>query len=128
MFVAKILLLCTACVLVSAAPQRFRDFGAFGAPRAFEEDDLAKAQEVLQASLTKLDAGEGPHYRISQILSARAPLASGTLNTYSVELIDSFGATKVCDVLIWSRPWMPNGIRVTFECPNEPKVVRNHSA
>ncbi|XP_016991181.1 sarcocystatin-A-like [Drosophila rhopaloa] len=127
MFVAKILLLCTACVLVSATPL---GFGAprIGGPRTLEGEDLVKAQEVLQASLTKLDDGEGPHYRISKIRSASTQVVSGFLNTYSVELTDNFGATKVCDVEIWSQSWLPNGIQVTFDCPNEPKLVKKHSA
>lgn len=57
MFLAKILILCTACVLVSATP-----FG-LGAPKVLEGEDLASAQQTLEASLTKLAAGEGPHYR-----------------------------------------------------------------
>ncbi|XP_016970263.1 sarcocystatin-A-like [Drosophila rhopaloa] len=125
MFVTKILLLSTACVLVGATPQ---GFGGFGAPQTVEGEDLVKAQEVLQASLTKLDDGEGPHYRISRILSASTQVVAGNKDVYSVELIDNFGATKVCNVDIWSRSWLPNGIQVTFDCPNEPKLVKFHSA
>ncbi|EDV46277.1 sarcocystatin-A [Drosophila erecta] len=122
MFLAKILILCSACVLISATHT------AFGAPRTLEGADLVSAQETLQASLTKLAAGDGPHYRISKILSASRQVVSGYRNDYTVELIDNEGATKVCNVDIWSQSWLPNGIQVTFRCPNEPEVVRSHDA
>ncbi|KAH8356631.1 hypothetical protein KR084_005847 [Drosophila pseudotakahashii] len=128
MFVAKILILCSACLLVSGTPQGFGGFGGFGAPRSLEGEDLAASQRTLEASLSKLAAGEGPHYRISKILSASTQVVAGSRDEYSVELIDSEGATKVCEVVIWSRSWLPNGIQVTFNCPNEPKVVRTYSA
>ncbi|EDW51230.1 sarcocystatin-A [Drosophila sechellia] len=122
MFLAKILILCTACVLVSAS------WAEFGAPRNLEGQDLANAQQRLEASLTKLAAGDGPHYRLSKVLSATSQVVSGVRNDYSVELIDNQGATKVCHVDIWSKPWLPGGIQVTFNCPNEPELVRRHDA
>lgn len=61
-------------------------------------------------------------------MSASVQVVAGTLERYNVELIDSNQETKVCDVEIWDRSWLPNGIEVTFNCPNEPKLVRNHSA
>ncbi|XP_017006102.2 sarcocystatin-A-like [Drosophila takahashii] len=125
MFLAKILILFTACFLVSA---NGHSFGAVGAPRTLEGEDLASAQRTLEASLTKLAAGEGPHYRISKILSATSQVVAGSKHVYSVELIDNEGATKVCNVDIWSRSWEPNGIQVTFRCPNEPELVRKHNA
>jgi len=60
MFLAKILIFCTACLLISATPQ---GFGGFGAPKTLQGEELASAQRTLQASLTKLATGEGPHYR-----------------------------------------------------------------
>ncbi|KAH8366955.1 sarcocystatin-A [Drosophila serrata] len=123
MFVAKILILCTVCALAAS-----HTVPAFGAPSQLEGKDLAEAQKTLQASLDKLAAGEGPHYRISKILSASYQVVSGSKNDYTVELIDSNGATKVCDVDIWGRSWLPNGIQVTFRCPNEPVLVKTHSS
>ncbi|XP_037727306.1 sarcocystatin-A-like [Drosophila subpulchrella] len=125
MFLAKILILCSACLLISATPQ---GFGGFGAPKTLQGEELVSAQRVLQASLTKLAAGEGPHYRISKIRSASTQVVAGSKHIYSVELIDNEGAIKVCNVDIWSRSWLPNGIQVTFRCPNEPELVRQHSA
>ncbi|KAH8356632.1 hypothetical protein KR084_005846 [Drosophila pseudotakahashii] len=125
MFLAKIVILFTACFLVSANAHAF---GAVGAPRTLEGEDLVSAQRTLQASLTKLAAGEGPHYRISKILSATSQVVAGSKHAYSVELIDNEGATKVCNVEIWSRSWVPNGIEVIFRCPNEPELVRKHNA
>ncbi|XP_017063972.1 sarcocystatin-A-like [Drosophila eugracilis] len=120
MFLAKILILCTACVLVNSQIP--------GGIRVLEGKDLADAKEILETSLSKLAAGEGPHYRISKIRSATVQVVSGSKHAYSVELIDNSGATKECNVKIWSQPWVPNGIEVTFNCPNEPEVVRRHSS
>ncbi|XP_052857822.1 sarcocystatin-A [Drosophila gunungcola] len=128
MFVAKILLLCTACVLVSATPHGFGGPMIVGGPRTLEGEDLVAAQQTLQSSLTKLASGDGPHYRISRILSASVQVVAGSKHVYSVELIDNKGATKVCDVEIWSRSWLENGIEVIFKCPNEPELVKKHSA
>ncbi|XP_017018030.1 sarcocystatin-A [Drosophila kikkawai] len=125
MFFAKILLLCTVCALASATPQ---GFGVLGGPKQLEGQELVESQKTLQASLDKLAAGEGPYYRISRILSASTQVVAGTNDSYSVELIDRTGATKVCDVDIWSRGWLPNGIRVTFRCPNEPELIKKHNA
>ncbi|TDG41128.1 hypothetical protein AWZ03_012455 [Drosophila navojoa] len=122
MFVAKILLVCAAVALVSGNPQ------GFGAPRELSGDDLEESRATLESSLTKLAAGTGPYYRVSRILSASTQVVTGTLNRYKVELIDTNKETKVCDVEIWSRNWLPNGVEVTFDCPNEAKEVRNHSA
>ncbi|XP_017006105.2 sarcocystatin-A-like [Drosophila takahashii] len=125
MFVAKILILCSACLLVSGTPQ---GFGGFGAPKTLEGEELVESQRTLQASLTKLAAGEGPHYRISRIISATTQVVAGSKDEYNVELIDREGVIKVCNVDIWSRSWLPNGIQVTFRCPNEPELVRTHNA
>ncbi|XP_017041917.1 sarcocystatin-A [Drosophila ficusphila] len=128
MFAAKILILCAvSCVLVNATPQGLG--GIVGGVRNLDGKDLAEAQETLQTSLTKLAAGaDGPHYRISKVLSATHQVVSGSAYVFSVELIDNQEAKKVCDVNIWSQPWLPNGIKVTFKCPNEPELVRQHSA
>ncbi|KAH8238427.1 hypothetical protein KR032_006807 [Drosophila birchii] len=125
MFVAKILLLCTVCALAVATPQ---GFGGFGAPKQLEGQELVESQKTLQSSLDKLAAGEGPHYRISRILSASTQVVAGSKDSYTVELIDRNGVAKVCDVDIWSRTWLPNGIEVTFKCPNEPVLTKKHSA
>ncbi|TDG41127.1 hypothetical protein AWZ03_012454 [Drosophila navojoa] len=121
MFVAKIVLLCAAVALVSGNPQML------GAPRQLSGAELEQSKLTLQESLTKLAAGEGPSYRISKILSASHQVVAGSLDSYTVELIDSNNQTKVCDVKIWSRTWLENGIEVTFECPNEVTLVRKHS-
>nr|XP_016936739.1 sarcocystatin-A-like [Drosophila suzukii] len=125
MFFAKILILCAVCLLVSAKVQ---GHGAVGAPKTLEGEDLASAQRTLQASLTKLAAGEGPRYRISKIISATSQVVAGSKHIYSVELINADGDTKLCTVEIWSRSWVENGVEVTFRCANEPELVRSHSA
>ncbi|XP_016948104.1 sarcocystatin-A [Drosophila biarmipes] len=125
MFAAKILILCSACLLASATPQ---GFGPPGAPIPLQGEELVEAQRTLQASLNSLAAGEGPYYRISRILSASVQVVAGTNNAYEVELIGNDNIVKVCNVDIWSRSWLPNGIRVTFRCPNEQELVRVHNA
>ncbi|XP_064537038.1 sarcocystatin-A [Drosophila montana] len=122
MFVAKVLFVCAAVVLVSGYPL------ALGGPRQLSESEIEEATNTLQKSLTKLAAGEGPNYRISKVLSVTTQVVSGSLDKYNVELIDSNGDKKVCNVEIWGRSWLPNGIEVTFDCPNEEKVIKNHSA
>ncbi|KAH8397969.1 hypothetical protein KR222_007565 [Zaprionus bogoriensis] len=124
MFVAKILLVCAAVALVDANGLG----GGFGAPQEVSPEDLAQATEVLKASLSKLAAGDGPNYRVVRVLSATSQVVAGSLDKYKVELVDANGAQKVCDVQIWSRSWLPNGIEVTFNCPNEPTLIKTHSA
>lgn len=58
MFVAKILLVCATVALVAATPQ----LGGFGAPRELSAEELAESTKVLQSSLAKLAAGDGPSY------------------------------------------------------------------
>ncbi|KAH8408962.1 hypothetical protein KR009_004560 [Drosophila setifemur] len=124
MFVVKILILLTACVLASAVPQ---GLGAVGAPRELQGEELVNAQKDLESSLLKLAAGSGPNYRISKVYRATYQVVSGSSTKFSVELIDNEGATKTCDVDIWNQSWLPDGIQVTFRCPNQPEIVRVHS-
>lgn len=65
-------------------------------------------------------------YRLGKIISASHQVVSGSLYRYEVELVEG-GATKKCNVQIWSQPWLENGVEVTFDCPDG-KVVRKHSA
>ncbi|XP_030376479.1 sarcocystatin-A-like [Scaptodrosophila lebanonensis] len=126
MFVAKLLLVCSATFLVAnALPQ---GFGALGAPSQLSGSSLQAAEETLRSSLTKLASGDGPSYRLSKILSASYQVVSGSLNKYRAELVDGNGSTKVCDIDIWSQSWLPNGIQVTFRCAGEPELVKNHNA
>ncbi|EDV31652.1 uncharacterized protein Dana_GF15461 [Drosophila ananassae] len=125
MFHAKIVLLCTACVLVMGKPQ---GFGGFGSPQKLEGQQLIDAQQELHSSLVKLDAGDGPHYRIVKVLEATSQVVAGISYKFTVELIDESDVKKVCKVDIWNRSWLPNGIEVTFKCPNEPELTKKHSA
>ncbi|XP_022208511.2 sarcocystatin-A [Drosophila obscura] len=139
MFNRKFLLICVAfagiAALVSGSPHGDGDgevpppaFGGLGAPRTLSGAELENAHATLKASLDRLAAGEGPSYRVSKILSASVQVVAGSLNSYIVELIEPNGITKVCEVRIWSRHWLPNGIEVTFNCPNEPQVIKSHNA
>ncbi|KAH8262753.1 hypothetical protein KR026_011994 [Drosophila bipectinata] len=125
MFLAKILLLCTACVLVMGKPH---GFGLLGGPKQLEGQELIDAQKELNSSLIKLDAGDGPHYRIVKVLNASSQVVAGTAYKFTVELIDENDVKKECKVDIWNRSWLPNGIEVTFKCPNEPELIKKHSA
>ncbi|KAH8329288.1 hypothetical protein KR074_007130 [Drosophila pseudoananassae] len=124
MFFAKILLLCTACVLVMGKPQGV----GFGGVSQLEGQELIDAQKELNSSLVKLDGGDGPHYRIVKVLEASSQVVAGISYKYTVELIDENDVKKECKVDIWNRSWLPNGIQVTFKCPNEPELIKNHSA
>ncbi|XP_039968399.1 sarcocystatin-A-like [Bactrocera tryoni] len=91
-------------------------------------EDLKRAQEELQNSLTKLATGDGPAYKISKVNSASSQVVSGTLYKFNVDLIAGNDEVKNCNVEIWSQRWLPEGIQVTFDCEGEEKIVRKHSA
>uniref|UniRef100_A0A0A1XE66 Sarcocystatin-A n=1 Tax=Zeugodacus cucurbitae TaxID=28588 RepID=A0A0A1XE66_ZEUCU len=91
-------------------------------------DDLKQVEEELQNSLTKLEKGEGPVYKISKVNSASRQVVSGTLTKINVDLIAGNNNVKNCNVEIWSQPWLPEGIQVTIDCDGEEKIVRKHSA
>ncbi|KAM7361017.1 sarcocystatin-A-like [Cochliomyia hominivorax] len=90
--------------------------------------DLKKTEEVLNKSLAKLAAGEGPVYKLVKINSATTQVVSGSKDVINADLKDKDDNVKTCDIEIWSQPWLENGIQVTFNCPGEEKVVRKHSA
>lgn len=56
MFVAKLLFVCAAVALVAANPQ------GLGAPRELSPEELGNSLEILNSSLRKLAAGDGPNY------------------------------------------------------------------
>lgn len=66
--------------------------------------------------------------RISKVNSASTQVVSGTLYKINVDLIAGNNEVKNCNVEIWSQPWLPEGIQVTFDCEGEEKIVRKHSA
>ncbi|XP_067619896.1 cathepsin F-like [Eurosta solidaginis] len=96
-------------------------------PGGISKLESKDAEERLQASLDKLAAGEGPNYRISQIYSATTQVVSGSLTKIDAELIDETDAKERWNIKIWSQPWLPNGIEVTFKCPTKELVKRRHS-
>ncbi|ALC48928.1 CG15369 [Drosophila busckii] len=120
MFFAKLIFVCATIVLVSGSPQ-------YGAPRTLDATELEAAKVRLQSSLTKLAAGDGPHYSIARIISSETQVVSGHLDTYVAELVDTQGGKKVCTVKVWSRSWGGHGYEVTFECPNEQAVTKKHN-
>lgn len=61
MFVAKLLFVCATVALVAANPQALGG-GTVGAPEQLSADEFGRAIEILQSSLNKLAAGEGPNY------------------------------------------------------------------
>ncbi|XP_017846215.1 sarcocystatin-A-like [Drosophila busckii] len=86
---------------------------------------LKEAEDTLNLSLTKLAAGEGPNYKLGKIISASRQTVSGFKYIYQVELVEG-SKTKTCNVEIWSRTWLKDGIEVTFNCP-EGSVTKKHS-
>lgn len=63
-----------------------------------------------------------------KVLEATSQVVAGISYKFTVELIDESDVQKVCKVDIWNRSWLPNGIEVTFKCPNEPELTKKHSA
>ncbi|XP_058988158.1 sarcocystatin-A-like [Musca domestica] len=90
--------------------------------------NLQEVERELRMSLSKLEAGDGPHYKLRKVNKATRQVVAGSLTKIEADLEDSAGKVKPCKVSIWSRPWLPNGIEVTFECDGEPKVIRKHNA
>ncbi|XP_013114794.1 sarcocystatin-A [Stomoxys calcitrans] len=90
--------------------------------------NLKEAEKELNASLAKLATGDGPRYRLVKIYSATRQVVAGRKSEIVADLVDNNGKTKKCNVTIWSRPWLPDGIEVTFRCDGEQKLTRKHSA
>ncbi|KAH8417970.1 hypothetical protein KR222_009682 [Zaprionus bogoriensis] len=89
-------------------------------------NDLVEAEHTLNDSLIKLASGDGPNYKLGNIIWATRQVVAGIKYVYEVELIEG-SQSKVCNVEILSQPWLENGIRVTFNCPDG-KIVKSHSA
>ncbi|TDG43079.1 hypothetical protein AWZ03_010495 [Drosophila navojoa] len=100
--------------------------GILGGVTELSGADLKEAENTLNNSLSKLASGDGPNYKLGKIIKATRQVVSGTKYVYDVELIEG-SKTKVCNVEIWSQPWLENGIQVTFNCPDG-QVVKKHSA
>ncbi|XP_037816883.1 sarcocystatin-A-like [Lucilia sericata] len=99
-----------------------------GCPVKVTGNDIKKSEEVLNKSLTKLAAGDGPVYKLVKINSASRQIVSGSKDVINADLMDENEKVKTCDIEIWSQPWLDNGIEVTFNCPGEEKLVKKHSA
>ncbi|XP_073820258.1 sarcocystatin-A-like [Musca autumnalis] len=90
--------------------------------------DFTEVEEELKTSLSKLAAGDGPNYKLGKVYSASRQVVEGHLTRIVADLIDEEEHTKKCNVSIWSRPWLENGIEVTFQCGREPELKKKHSA
>ncbi|XP_073817230.1 sarcocystatin-A-like [Musca autumnalis] len=88
--------------------------------------DFTEIEKDLNNSLSKLAAGDGPNYKLLKIYSASTQVVAGSLTRIEADLLDENGKVKRAKISIWSRPWLPNGIEVTFECDGEPTVVKSH--
>ncbi|NP_001273815.1 sarcocystatin-A-like [Musca domestica] len=89
--------------------------------------DLTDVEVTLNKSLLKLAAGEGPTFKIANIHSATKQIVCGSRTEINADLTNGVGETKEYRVIIWSQPWLPDGIQVTFQCEGEPEIVRKHS-
>ncbi|XP_061395047.1 sarcocystatin-A-like [Musca vetustissima] len=116
--------------LLTVALKRQQKLQPKGAPRQLEGEGLKEAEETLDFSLKKLATGENAiNYKISKVNSASKQTVSGTLYRINADIIDGDEITKKCDISIWSRAWLQNGIEVTFKCNNDQEVfTRQHSA
>ncbi|KAH8244177.1 hypothetical protein KR026_001782 [Drosophila bipectinata] len=117
MFLAKCLLLCTACVLVMGQPTSIPEF------RKLEGQDLIDAEQLLETTLAKID---GPHYRLLSVVKAEiAQLVVGPYYKFTAALVDENNLQKECQVNIWNIPIVRV---VTVKCPNEPELRKELSA
>ncbi|KAH8417971.1 hypothetical protein KR222_009684 [Zaprionus bogoriensis] len=117
----KVLLLLGVTLTVVLADEE-----VLGGVKPLTGQELKDAESTLNDSLTKLASGDGPNYKLGKVISATHQVVSGSLFVYEVELIEG-SKTKLCNVKIWSQPWLENGIEVTFNCPDG-KIVKKHSA
>ncbi|KAH8351134.1 hypothetical protein KR084_006666 [Drosophila pseudotakahashii] len=96
----------------------------FGAPKPLEGDDLAKAKELLTATLAKLATGDGPNYEVVNVISASSKLVAGSLYKFQVELSNG-SDPKQCTVTIWDRPWLlekGEGTNIKVLCKDESEI------
>uniref|UniRef100_A0A1A9ZT11 Cystatin domain-containing protein n=1 Tax=Glossina pallidipes TaxID=7398 RepID=A0A1A9ZT11_GLOPL len=91
-------------------------------------ESVVMAENELKGSLAKIAASTGPKYRVARINSAYTTAGKGTLTKYDADLIDERNRIKQCNITIWSRPWLENGVEVTFECDGEEVMVRKYDA
>ncbi|XP_073820262.1 sarcocystatin-A-like [Musca autumnalis] len=118
-----------AVTFVSSNAQPSGKLQPRGAVRQLEGEGLKDAEETLEFSLKKLASGENAiHYKLAKLHSATKQTVSGSLYRINADIIDDEEKTKNCDVNIWSRAWLENGIEVTFNCKSGEKFTRHHSA
>ncbi|XP_017098872.2 sarcocystatin-A-like [Drosophila bipectinata] len=121
MFLAKLLLLCTACVLVIGNPEPFGGF------TKLEGQALIDAQQLLNTALAKMDSGDGPHYRLLRVVEAYSRVVEGTSYKFTAVLIDENDVQKICQVDILNRI-LNLPMVVTVKCPNEAELTKQQSA
>uniref|UniRef100_A0A1A9W5L3 Cystatin domain-containing protein n=1 Tax=Glossina brevipalpis TaxID=37001 RepID=A0A1A9W5L3_9MUSC len=91
-----------------------------------DEELLNDATKVLENSLNKLDAGDGPHFKLIKMLGAVRGLGLfGNLYGVKADLANENGESKICAVEIWSPGEKPE-VTVTFECEGEEKFTKTH--
>ncbi|XP_058988157.1 sarcocystatin-A-like [Musca domestica] len=121
MFTTKLFILLSVAVAVTfAVPQMTGGVSPV--------EDLTEVEQELKNSLSKLDAGDGPHYKLSKVYKASRQVVEGVLTKIEADIIDEEEKTQKCNITIWSRPWLDNGIEVTFECEGKPTLTKHHSA
>uniref|UniRef100_A0A1B0B4W9 Uncharacterized protein n=1 Tax=Glossina palpalis gambiensis TaxID=67801 RepID=A0A1B0B4W9_9MUSC len=103
------------------------------------------AENELKTSVAKIAASTGEMFlnesrqinehllkliliRVARINTAYTTAGKGTLAKYDAALIDERNRIKQCIITIRSRPWLENGVEVTFECDGEEIMVRRHNA
>uniref|UniRef100_A0A1A9UCZ1 Cystatin domain-containing protein n=1 Tax=Glossina austeni TaxID=7395 RepID=A0A1A9UCZ1_GLOAU len=91
-----------------------------------DEELLNETAKVLENSLNKLAANDGPHYKLTKMLGAVRGLGLfGNLYGMKADLADENGESKICSIEIWSPGEKPE-VQVTFECEGEEKLVKTH--
>ncbi|XP_073820260.1 sarcocystatin-A-like [Musca autumnalis] len=88
-----------------------------------DERGLERAKNAVLRSLNKLDAGDGPHYKLVKINSASSQVVRGHLFRINADLVDDENNTVTCDISIVEF----TDVNITFNCPGKQEVSRTHS-
>ncbi|XP_075148672.1 sarcocystatin-A-like [Haematobia irritans] len=122
--------LAVVCIVINAQPSEPK-LKLLGSVEQLEGPKKKEAVDVLENSLKKIAAGEkGPHYELDKVHTAFKQRVAGLLYKINADIIDNDNEekSKNCNIEIWSRPWLENGIQVTLKCNEEDELVFSHSA
>ncbi|KAH8247298.1 hypothetical protein KR038_001908 [Drosophila bunnanda] len=90
-----------------------------GGIKMLEGTERQEALELLNTCLAHLAEGDGPTYKVINVISVTGQLVAGDLYRYTLEL-DNGKDTKQCSVKIWYRCWLKeDGINIKMKFVGE---------